>query len=205
MRTGVPSGIARVRHWRATTASDAGPPIPTPSGQGRDRIPRRHVRRILGPVKPKSRSTVRSSFSPPGNVEVGEGRELRRHQRRNPGRPGHPDIGFLPRQPEHQRLGAWRIEAIPVQGVTFVARLTPAMLTFPLDAPSYSGAWFLFLAPDSTDLNPIEMPLATLKALIRKAAARTYDQVWQAVGDVCDLFTDEERHNFYYAAGSRTD
>lgn len=55
--------------------------------------------------------------------------------------------------------------------------------------------------PDCTDLNPIEMPFATLKALIRKAAVRTFDQVWQAVGDVCDLFTNEERHNFYNAAG----
>ena len=50
------------------------------------------------------------------------------------------------------------------------------MLTFPLDAPSYSGAWFLFLPPDSADLNPIEMPFARLKALFRKAAGRTYDR-----------------------------
>ena len=36
------------------------------------------------------------------------------------------------------------------------------------------GAWFLFLPPYSPDLNPIEMAFAKLKALIRKAAARTY-------------------------------
>jgi hypothetical protein len=34
------------------------------------------------------------------------------------------------------------------------------------------GAWFLFLPPYSPDLNPIEMAIAKLKALIRKAAAR---------------------------------
>lgn len=66
------------------------------------------------------------------------------------------------------------------------------------------GAWFLFLPPYSPDLNPIEMAISKLKALIRKAAARTYDQLWQAVGHVCDLFTDEECYNFFKAAGYRT-
>ena len=45
------------------------------------------------------------------------------------------------------------------------------------------GAWFLFLPPDSPDLNPIEMAFAKLKALIRKAAARTYEDLWKAVGN----------------------
>ncbi|RJE88117.1 hypothetical protein D3P04_04175 [Paracoccus onubensis] len=31
----------------------------------------------------------------------------------------------------------------------------------------------------SPDLNPIEMVLSKLKALIRKVAARTYDEPWQ--------------------------
>mgnify|MGYP000462589816 CR=1 FL=1 len=54
------------------------------------------------------------------------------------------------------------------------------------------GAWFLFLPPYSLDLTPIEMAFSKLKTLIRKAAARTYDQLWQTIGHVCDLFTDEE-------------
>ena len=36
------------------------------------------------------------------------------------------------------------------------------------------GCWFLPLPPYSPDLNPIEMAFARLKALLRKAAARTY-------------------------------
>ena len=63
------------------------------------------------------------------------------------------------------------------------------------------GNWFLFLPRYSPDLNPIEMAFAKLKELIRKAAARTYDDLWQAVGHVCDLFTDEECFNFFKAAG----
>ncbi len=57
----------------------------------------------------------------------------------------------------------------------------------------------------SADLNPIEMAFSKLKALIRKAAARTYHELWQAVGHVCHLFTDEECYNFFKAAGYRTD
>ena len=49
------------------------------------------------------------------------------------------------------------------------------------------------------------MAFAKVKALIRRAAARTCDQLWQAVGDVCNLFKDEECYNFLKAAGYETD
>jgi len=67
------------------------------------------------------------------------------------------------------------------------------------------GAWFLFLPPYSPDLNPIEMAFSKLKTLIRKLAARTYDQLWQALGHVCQLFSDEECYNFFKAAGYEAD
>ena len=67
------------------------------------------------------------------------------------------------------------------------------------------GARFLFLPPYSPDLNPIEMAFSKLKALIRKAAARTYDQLWPAVGQVCDLFSDKECYNSFKAAGYQAD
>jgi transposase len=66
------------------------------------------------------------------------------------------------------------------------------------------GAWFLFLPPDSPDLNPIERAFAKLKTLIRKAAARSYEQVWQAAGAVCDLYSSHECENFFNAAGYGT-
>jgi len=67
------------------------------------------------------------------------------------------------------------------------------------------GAWFLFLPPYSPDLNPIEIAFSKLKALIRKAAARTYHELWQVVGHVCSLYSDEECYNFFRAAGYQTD
>ena len=63
------------------------------------------------------------------------------------------------------------------------------------------GCWFLHLPPCSPDLNPIEMAFAKLKTLLRKAAARTYDDLWKAVGAVCDLFTEDECLNYFIAAG----
>lgn len=62
------------------------------------------------------------------------------------------------------------------------------------------GAWFLFLPRYSPDLNPIEMAFAKLKAHLRKAAARTYDQLWRALGSICDLFTPDQCWNFFKTA-----
>lgn len=74
-----------------------------------------------------------------------------------------------------------------------------------IDAMRAAGAWFLFLPPCNPELNPLEMAFAKLKALIRKTAARTDDELWRAVGHVCDLFTDEECYNVFKAAGYETD
>ena len=63
------------------------------------------------------------------------------------------------------------------------------------------GAWFLFLPKYSPDLNPIEMAFAKLKTLLRKAKSRTYDALWQAVGDICNLFTQEECWSYFMDAG----
>ena len=67
------------------------------------------------------------------------------------------------------------------------------------------GCWFLPLPPCSPDLNPIEMAFAKLKASLRKAAARTYQDLWKAVGHVCDLFTEDECLNYFIAAGYEPD
>jgi transposase len=63
------------------------------------------------------------------------------------------------------------------------------------------GAWFLFLPKYSPDLNPIEQAFAKLKTLLRKAKARTYDALWRAVGDICNLFEPQECWNCLKDAG----
>lgn len=60
------------------------------------------------------------------------------------------------------------------------------------------GAWFLFLLPLSPNQNLIEMAFSKLKALVRNAGARHYEKLWQAVGHVCALPTDEECSNVFW-------
>jgi transposase len=63
------------------------------------------------------------------------------------------------------------------------------------------GAWLLSLPAYSPDLNPIEMVFSKLKTLLRKWAARSFDAITQALGDICDLFPIAECRNFFTAAG----
>ena len=58
-----------------------------------------------------------------------------------------------------------------------------------------------YLPPYSPDFNPIENAFAKLKALLRKAAERTVDGLWSAIGRLIDLFKPEECRNYFTAAG----
>lgn len=63
------------------------------------------------------------------------------------------------------------------------------------------GAWMIFLPPYSPDLNPIEMAFSKLKAHLRKRAVRTIQDLWQAIGEICDLYEPDECLNYFKAAG----
>lgn len=64
-----------------------------------------------------------------------------------------------------------------------------------------AGARLLFLPPYSPDFNPIENAFAKLKALLRKAAERTVDGLWAAIGHLVDTFTPTECANYFAASG----
>jgi transposase len=55
--------------------------------------------------------------------------------------------------------------------------------------------------PYSPDFNPIENAFAKLKALLRKAAERTVEGLWAAIGRLIDLFEPLECRNYFAAAG----
>ena len=63
------------------------------------------------------------------------------------------------------------------------------------------GAMLIYLPPYSPDLNPIEIAFAKVKALLRKAAARTRDSLWDAIGQVLNAFTPDECANYLAHAG----
>jgi transposase len=63
------------------------------------------------------------------------------------------------------------------------------------------GSHLLYLPPYSPDLNPIEQVFAKLKALLRKAAARTVSALWDAVGQLLQRFSPHECSNYFANAG----
>ena len=64
-----------------------------------------------------------------------------------------------------------------------------------------AGAQLLYLPPYSPDFNPIEMAFSKLKAVLRKAAARTVDDLWDAIANAIETFTNNECKNYFATAG----
>ena len=103
----------------------------------------------------------------------------------------------------------------PMNGVAFLAyteqvlvpELNPGDIVVMDNLPAHkiSGARLLFLPPYSPDMNPIEMAFSKLKALLRKATARTVDDLWATIANCLDAFTPQECRNYFTAAGYDTD
>jgi transposase len=55
-----------------------------------------------------------------------------------------------------------------------------------MDAKSYSP-----------DLNPIEQAFAKMKTLLKKANARTIDDIWRTIGALLDCFTPTQCTNSF--------
>jgi transposase len=64
-----------------------------------------------------------------------------------------------------------------------------------------AGAQLRYLPPYSPDLNPIENAFAKLKAALRKAAARSRDDLETAIRNALPTFLTEECANYFRAAG----
>ena len=64
-----------------------------------------------------------------------------------------------------------------------------------------AGAELRYLPPYSPDLNPIEMAFAKLKAILKKAAARTLEDLWRAIAAALPRFTADECRNYLAEAG----
>lgn len=69
------------------------------------------------------------------------------------------------------------------------------------EAIAERGAELRYLPPYSPDLNPIEQMFAKLKALLRKAAARSVDKLWDTIGLLLDAFPATECANYLRNSG----
>jgi transposase len=65
------------------------------------------------------------------------------------------------------------------------------------------GCELLYLPPYSPDLNPIEEAFAKLKALLRRAGARTRDALIEAMGRSLDTVTARDARRFFEHRGYR--
>ncbi|WP_027280602.1 IS630 family transposase, partial [Roseomonas gilardii] len=73
------------------------------------------------------------------------------------------------------------------------------------EAIQAKGATLRFLPPYSPDFNPIENAFSKLKALLRKAASRTIDALWNAIRDALPQFSPQECASYFTAAGYEPD
>lgn len=62
-------------------------------------------------------------------------------------------------------------------------------------------ARLFFLPKYSPDLNPIEQAFSKLKHNLRKASARTPDEICTAIGAILDTYTAKECRNYFKNAG----
>jgi transposase len=90
--------------------------------------------------------------------------------------------------------------------VAIMDNLTAHKVAGVREAIEAAGASLLYLPPYSPDLNPIEQVFAKLKSLLRRAACRTVDTLWNMIGHLLTLFPAPEcaaylRHCGYKANG----
>jgi transposase len=65
------------------------------------------------------------------------------------------------------------------------------------------GCELIYLPPYSPDLNPIEEAFAKLKALLRRAGARTCEALIEAIGRALDALTASDARGFFEHRGYR--
>ncbi len=71
------------------------------------------------------------------------------------------------------------------------------------DAVEARGASLMFLPPYSPDLNPIEPVFSKAKHIIRSAAPRSREALWNEIGGTVERFSPKECSNYLANAGYR--
>ena len=87
--------------------------------------------------------------------------------------------------------------------VSYICNLSSHRVEGVRTAIENAGACLLYLPAYSPDLNPIEQWFAKLKALLRKAAARTFNALIDAIASALETFTPHECANYLANSGYR--
>ena len=96
----------------------------------------------------------------------------------------------------------------PIDNPTFLADVEQVLVPtlrpgdiVVLDTIEQAGGFVRFLPPYSPDFNPIELAFAKLKAFLRAARPRSFDQVVELVAIALPRFTPRECLNFVRHCG----
>jgi hypothetical protein len=71
------------------------------------------------------------------------------------------------------------------------------------EALQAAGARLLSLPPDAPDVSPLEEGCSNIKAIWRTKAARTLEQLWQAITEAFAAITSQEAQGWFRPAGYR--
>lgn len=93
------------------------------------------------------------------------------------------------------------VKEIPPRTVVILDNLATHYNKEAAQALKEHGCWFLYLPPYSPDLNPIEKAFSKLKSHLRKIGARNFTKVFQAIAEICDMFTPQECYNYFESCG----
>ena len=104
-----------------------------------------------------------------------------------------------------EAFGAWVAQFLVPELVTgdtvVMDNLSSHKVAGVREAIEAAGATLRYLPPYSPDYNPIEQVFAKLKALLRKAQARTLDTLWRVIGTLLDQFSSSECENYIRHCG----
>lgn len=120
----------------------------------------------------------------------------------------------------HDQIVAPLVLDGPINGAAFCAYiqqflapvLSPGDIVIADNLPSHKvagireaiaerGADFLLLPAYSPDQNPIEQVFAKLKAMLRKAAPRSREALWQSIGSIVSQYKPDECANYLRNCG----
>jgi len=120
----------------------------------------------------------------------------------------------------HDRLTAPMVAAEPMDGEMFLAwaqrflcpTLQPTDIVILDNLSSHNvagvrqaieavGATLLYRPPYSPDLNPIEKLFSKLKALLRRAAKRSVEELWTEIGALLNTIAPTECKNYFASSG----
>ena len=73
------------------------------------------------------------------------------------------------------------------------------------EAIEAAGATVRLLPPYSPDFNPIELAFSKIKALLKAAAPRTVEALWDAIRDAIDAVSIADATSFFSACGYEPD